>query len=683
MGLRFAATAATIAGSLLISVVFAPTAGAQDAPAAPPTGVEEAQGEPLIHHAHAIAMHGEPKYGPDFTHFDYVNPDAPKGGTLRLGARGTFDSFNPYISKGDAAAGSGAETLMSRSEDEAFTMYGLIAESIEWPEDRSWAIFTLRPEARWHDGEPITVEDVIFSLETMKEKASPIQRFYFQDVLKAEKVGDRQVKFSFANTTNRELPLIVGGDLPILPKHYWETRDFTKTTLEPPLGSGPYRIAKFEPGRFVELERIKDYWGKDLPVNRGQDNFDRIRYDYYRDPTVLREALKAGQFDYLSENSAKEWATAYDTPARREGWLKLERFEDHSSAQMQAFCMNTRRPQFKDRRLRRAMAMAYDFEWTNEHIYYGQYLHPDSYFYGTELASSGLPSGLELEILEPYRGRVPDEVFTEAYWVPTTDGSGWPRKNLSRAFELLAEAGWVVRDMKLVNKETGEPFSMEFLIQQKSLERAILPYIHNLKRLGMDVRLRLVDTSQYINRLRSFDFDMIVCGSSQSLSPGNEQRFWWGSAAADDPGSRNYAGIKDPVVDELIEKIIQAPNRETLVAATRALDRVLLWGHYSVPNLAAPFDRLVFWDKFGRPDTLPLSGPDINTWWIDPAKLAALQSRGSASAQDADDDASGGSGDSAASATGVPRSALIIAPILLIVLVVLVRRSLRGSTRHG
>jgi len=680
MGLRFAATAATIAGSLFLSAAFVPTAGAQNAPAVPTGGAAESPLDPQVHHAHAIAMHGDPKYGPDFAYFDYVNPDAPKGGTLRLGARGSFDSFNPYISKGDPAAGVSAQALMGRSHDEAFTMYGLIAESIEWPEDRSWAIFTLRPEARWHDGQPITVEDVIFSLQTIKEKASPIQRFYFQDVLKAEKVGDRQVKFTFADTTNRELPLIVAGDLPILPKHYWETRDFTKTTLEPPLGSGPYRVADFEPGRFVELERVEDYWGKDLPINRGRDNFDRIRYDYYRDETVLREALKAGQFDYLSENSAKEWATAYDTPARREGRLKLERFEDHSSAQMQAFCMNTRRPLFKDRRLRRAMAMAYDFEWTNDHIYYGQYLHPDSYFYGTELASSGVPSGLELEILEPYRGRVPDEVFTEAYWVPTTDGSGWPRENLRRAFELLAEAGWVVRDMKLVNEATGEPFNIEFLIQQKSLERAILPYIHNLQRLGMQVRLRLVDTSQYINRLRSFDFDMVVCGSGQSLSPGNEQRFWWGSAAADDPGSRNFAGISDPVVDELIETVIQAPDRETLVAATRALDRVLLWGHYSVPNLAAPFDRLVFWDKFGRPDTLPLSGPDINTWWIDPEKLAALKSRRTAPAQDAGDDAATESSDAA---TGVPRIVLMLAPLLLIALFVLIRRSSRGSAHTG
>jgi len=623
--MKLALTATALA--LLLLAAGSGGAWAQETmqmPAVPVGAVEE---NALPHKAHAIAMHGAPKYDAGFTHFPYVDPNARKGGLLRLSAPGSFDSFNPYIARGDPAVGAASESLLQRGEDEAFTLYGLIAESIEWPDDRSWVTFTLRPEARWHDGLPITVEDVIFSLETIKEKASPIHRFYFQDVLKAEKVGERQVRFSFAGTVNRELPLIVGGDLPILPKHYWETRDFAKTTLEPPLTSGPYRVASFEPGRFVELERVKDYWGQDLPVNRGRNNFDRIRYDYFRDETVVREALKAGSIDLFSENSAKEWATAYDVPAVRQGWLIKERFEDHSAGRMQGFCMNTRRAKFQDRNLRHAMAFAYDFAWTNEHIYYGQYLHPDSYFFGTELAADGLPTGLELEVLEPYRGRVPDEVFTQDYEPPETDGTGWPRDNLEHAFALLAKAGWVVRDMKLVNVDTGEPLRFEFLIQQKGLERAILPYMRNLRRLGMDVRLRVVDSSQYINRLRSFDFDMIVCGSAQSLSPGNEQRIWWGSAAAEDPGSRNFAGIRDPVVDELIEKVISAADRESLVATTRALDRVLLWGHYSVPNLAAPFDRLVFWDKFGRPDSVPLDGPSIMAWWFDPQRVKALEER--------------------------------------------------------
>ena len=582
-----------------------------------------------IHVAHAIAMHGEPLYGPDFAHFDYLNPDAPKGGTVKYSARGSFDSFNPYIAKGDAAAGVGYESLLQRGEDEAFTGYGLIAESMEWPEDRSWIIFNLRPEARWQDGVPITPEDVIFSLNTIKEKASPLQRFYFADVLSAEKLGPHRVKFTFAGAVNRELPLIVGQDLPIMPKHFWEAegRDFAKTTLEPPLTSGPYRVASFEAGRFVELERVPDYWGKDLPVNLGRDNFDRIRYDYYRDETVVREAVKAGNIDIFTENSAKEWALAYEVDAVREGWLIKERFEDHSSGGMQTYAINTRRDKFKDRRLRRALAFAYDFDWTNRNIYYGQYIHPNSYFFGTELASSGLPSGEELKILEPYRGRVPDEVFTTVYTVPETDGSGWQRANLTTAFELFAEAGWVVRDMKLVNAETGDQLRIEILIQQKSLERAILPYMRNMQRLGIDVSVRVVDTSQYINRVRAFDFDIIVYGSAQSLSPGNEQRIWWGSAAADDSGSRNMSGIKDPAVDELIDLVISAPDRESLVLRTRALDRVVLWGHYSVPNLAAPFDRYVYWNKFGRPEKIPVHGTSTSFWWIDPEKAKALQSR--------------------------------------------------------
>ena len=590
---------------------------------------ESPSGAGKIHVAHAIAMHGTPRFGPDFTHFDYVNPDAPKGGTVHMGARGTFDSFNPYIAKGDSAVGSVNESLLGRGLDEPFTYYGLIAETIEWPEDRSWIAFTLRPEARWHDGQPITVEDVIFSLRMMKEKASPVQKYYFQDVLSAEKVGERKVRFTFGGGINQELPLIVGGDMPILPKHYWESegRDFDKTTLEPPLNSGPYRIADFEPGRYVELERVEDYWGKDLPVNRGQNNFDRIRYDYYRDETVIREAVKAGNIDFFSENSAKEWAVAYNVPALDQGWLIKERLEDNSAGRMQGYYMNTRRTMFQDRRVRRALAYAYDFEWTNEHTYYGTYLHPNSYFFGSELASSGLPGGQELEILEPYRGRVPDEVFNEVYTVPKTDGSGWPRENLARAFDLLAEAGWEVRDMKLVHVETGERFSFEFLYQQQGLERAILPFLHNLRRLGIDARLRLVDSSQYINRIRASDFDMIVYGSAQSLSPGNEQRIWWGSAAASDPGGRNVAGIQDPVVDELIEKVIAAPDRESLVATTRALDRVLLWGHYAVPNLAAPFDRFVYWNMFGRPDKVPMHGTAIATWWVDPEKERALAER--------------------------------------------------------
>ena len=593
-------------------------------PAVPLTEVAQQPLEPPVHRAHAIAMHGAPKYGPDFIHFDYVNPDAPKGGTLVLSARGTFDSFNPFIIKGSSGPTSGIETLMTSSADEPFTKYGLIAESIEWPDDRSWVTFTLRPEARWHDGNPITVDDVIWSLETLIAKGSPLYRYYYGDVVKAEQVGERQVKFTFGVSSNRELPLIV-GELPILPRHYWEGRDFEKTTLEPPLGSGPYRVADFEAGRFVELERVEDYWAKDIPVKVGHHNFDRIRFEYFRDPTVIREAVKAGDIEYFSENSAKDWAKTYDTRAVRDGLLIKKRFLNTSSGGMQGFIMNSRRPPFDDRLVRQALAYAYDFAWTNHNIYYDQYVQPKSYFDPMELASSGLPDGEELEILERFRGRVPSEVFTKEYLPPISDGSGWPRENFRRALELLADAGWALQDFKLVNQASGQEMSFEFLYAQKSSERTVLPFVGNLRRLGIDVRLRFVDSSQYINRLRSYDFDMIILPMGQSISPGNEQREYWGSEAAERPGSRNRAGISDPVVDQLIELVISAPDRESLIQRTRALDRVLLWGHYAIPQLISPYDRIVYWDKFGLPEVTPMHGVSSTYWWFDPLKAANLE----------------------------------------------------------
>jgi microcin C transport system substrate-binding protein len=597
----------------------------------------KAQDEEGIYRGHAIAMHGDPAYGADFAHFDFVNPKAPKGGTLRLESSGTFDSLNPYNAKGSAASGLGLtfETLLTHGQDEAFTEYGLIAKSIAYPEDRSWVEFTLRPEARWHDGKPITVEDVAFSLEVLKTKGAPFFRFYYQSIASVEKIGSHGLRMVFSETGNRELPLIA-GQMPILPKHYWEGRDFGATTLKPPLGSGPYRIADFEPGRHIAYERVADYWGADLPVNRGYNNFDRIHYRYFRDREIAREALIGGNVDYFAENSAKEWATRYEVPAVAEGVLIKQREIDESSGQFQGFFMNTRRKPFDNRKLREALIYAYDFTWTNEHIFYGAYLQPQSFFGPTELASSGLPEGEELEVLEPFRGRVPEEVFTTPYRTPPTDGSGWPRDNLTKAFELLAEAGWVVRDLKLVNAETGEPLSFEYLYQAKSSERVILPYARNLKRLGIDLRLRLVDTAQYINRVRDFDFDMITGAFGQSLSPGNEQRAFWGTQSADLPGSRNIAGIKDSAIDELIELVITAPSRESLVARTRALDRVLLWGHYAIPAIMAPFNRLAYWDKFGRPETTPLQGQSVLSWWFDPAKAAKVKAwQGRSGAQQA------------------------------------------------
>ncbi|OGA79870.1 MAG: hypothetical protein A3G27_01970 [Betaproteobacteria bacterium RIFCSPLOWO2_12_FULL_66_14] len=574
---------------------------------------------------HAIAMHGEPKYGPGFKHFDYVNPDAPKGGELRLAADGTFDSFNPFIPRGTAADGVAMvfESLLTSSADEPFTEYGLLAETIEVPKDRSWVAFTLRPEARWHDGKPVTVEDVIFSLETLRKQGAPFFRFYYQSIAKAEKTGERTVRFTFVKGDNRELPLIA-GQLPILPRHYWQGRDFSRTTLEPPLGSGPYRIGAFETGRYVVFERVRDHWARNLPVNRGQNNFDRIRYDYFRDATVIREAVKAGSIDFWPENQAKAWALDFDTPAVRRGWLQLKAFDNDRPAGMQGLVMNLRRPVFEDPRVRYAIAHAFDFGWSNRTLFFGQYKRSESYFANSELAAEGLPSAEELKLLEPWRGKIPAEVFTRAYRAPSTDGSGWPRENLRRAFELLADAGWVVRDMQLVHAETGRPMQFEILLVSAAFERIVLPFVRNLARLGIDARVRVVDSSQYVNRVRSYDFDMIVSSFPQSNSPGNEQREFWGSNAARSPGSRNHAGIAHPAVDALIDLIIAAPDRESLVTRTRALDRVLLWNHLVVPNWHAGTDRLVFWDKFGYPEKPPRNGTNTSFWWYDARKAAAI-----------------------------------------------------------
>ncbi len=601
-----------LAGALAVAVAVA---------AAPPPAAAE-----TIHAGHAIAMHGEPRYGPDFAHFAYVDPAAPKGGALRLGVTGTFDSFNPYIIRGNAAAGVGAETLTVASADEPFTRYGLIAEWIEWPEDRSWVTFTLRPEARWHDGTPITVEDVIFSLETLKTKGQPFFRFYYGTIERAEKVGERRVRFVFSEAGNRELPLIA-GEMPILPRHYWQDRDFERSTLEPPLASGPYRIAEFEAGRHVVLERVQDYWGRELAVNAGTDNFDQIRYDYFRDDTVLRQALKAGIIDYRLENQAKAWALDYDVPAVRQGWLRQEAIPHENPAGMQAFVFNTRRAVFADPRVREALNYAFDFEWTNPTLFFDQYTRTESYFANSELAATGLPQGDERALLERYRGRVPERVFTEAFRAPVTDGSGWPRDNLARAFALLAEAGWRVRDMKLVSPVTGEQMRFEILLVSQAFERVVLPFVRNLRRLGIEPRVRLVDQSQYINRMRSFDFDMAVLGWGQSESPGNEQRGYWSSSAADSPGTRNFAGIKDPVVDELIELIISAPDRESLIVRARALDRVLLSGFYVIPNWHLSADRILYWDKFGRPEIVPRRGTSVSYWWFDPVRAERLRQR--------------------------------------------------------
>jgi microcin C transport system substrate-binding protein len=576
---------------------------------------------------HAIAMYGDVKYPADFTHFDYVNPNAPKGGTLALSASGTFDSLNPFILKGTPAAGLTFmfETLMTPSLDEPFTYYGLVAESVETPEDRSWVKFTLDPDARWHDGQPITPEDVIFSFETLTEKGHPQYHSYYANVVKAEKTGEREVTFTFEDGVNRELPLIM-GQLPVLPKHYYDEVAFDRTSLEPPLGSGPYKIASFEPGRSIVYERVPDYWGADLPVNRGRYNFDRIRYEYYRDRDVAFEAFKAGDFDLWSENSSKRWATGYEGSAFERDLIVKEKLPIQPVARMQGYVFNLRKDKFKDPRVREALGYAFDFEWLNKNLMYDAYERIESYFHGEpDLASSGLPSEAELALLEPYRDQLPEEVFTKEYHPPTTDGSGNNRDNLRKALQLLGEAGWAVEDGRMVNQETGQPMEFEILLADPSGERLAAPWVNNLKRLGIDARIRIVDTAQYQNRLDSFDFEVTTEVWGQSDSPGNEQRDMWGSAVADLPGSRNTAGIKDPVVDALIDEVIAAETREELETAVSALDRVLLWGHYVVPHFLDDGYRVAYRNKFGRPEVLAEEGPDFMTWWVDPSKPAARE----------------------------------------------------------
>ena len=583
-----------------------------------------------IYRGHALAMHGDVKYGADFTHFDYVNPKAPKGGELVMASIGTFDSLNGFIIKGNTAAALGLiyNSLTSRSYDEPFTLYGELAETIEMPQDRSWVSFTLRQGARWHDGKPIIVEDVIFSFDILKTEGHPFFRNYWADVEKAEKTGERTVKFTFGGEINLELPLII-GELTILPKHYWEGREFAETTLEPPLGSGPYKIESVDAGRSITYQRVEDYWGQDLPVHKGRYNFDRIRYDYYRDATVAVEALKAGEFYLRVENTSKIWATGYDVEAVEKGHLIKELVPHQNGTGMQGFAFNTRRSKFSDPKVRQALAYAFDFEWTNTNLFYGQYTRTKSYYSNTELASSGLPSGGELEILEPYHGRIPDEVFTQTYEPPSTDGSGKNRQNLRTARKMLEEAGWKVVDNALTHTASGEVMNIEFLMRSPAFERIVGPLQKSLERLGIESNIRMVDGSQYQNRLQEYDFDVTVVSLGQSQSPGNEQRIYWGSDAADTPGTRNYSGIKDPVVDELIESLIAAPSRQSLVDHTRALDRVLLWGHYVIPNWHIRSHRVVYWNKFGKPDTPPKyvgRGSLHLDWWYDAERAKAVMS---------------------------------------------------------
>jgi microcin C transport system substrate-binding protein len=586
---------------------------------------------------HGLSLFGDLKYPGEFTRFDYVNASAPKTGTVRLMQTGTFDNFNPVISgvKGALAAGTELvfESLTKPSLDEEASAYGLLAQSFAYPEDRSWVIYRLRATARWHDGKPVTPDDVIFSFAALKQN-SPMYRAYYRHVVTLEKVGEHDVKFTFDGAGNRELPMIV-GEFPVLPKHWWagtdgqgRQRDITATMLEAPLGSGPYRVKEFDAGRSVLLELVPEYWGANVAVRVGQNNFAQVHYDYSRDDTVSLEAFKGDQFDWIGEASANRWHTAYDFPAVKDGHVIKETFPTSSLGLMQGYAFNLRRPLFADVRLRRAFNYAYDFEEQNRQLSFGDYQRDNSYFDGTELASSGLPQGKELEILETLRDKVPPEVFTTPYKNPVGGSADAMRSNLREAARLLKEAGFEIRDRKLVGRD-GKPVSVEFLIQDPGYEKGLGFYKPNLERLGIASTIRLVDSVQYQNRVRNFDFDIITTSWPQSISPGNEQRDFFSSQAADIPGTRNRPGIKNPAVDALIDRIIFAKDREELVAACRAMDRVLLWNFYVVPQFDIPYERYAHWDRFSHPDPLPKYGisafPDI--WWWDADKAAKTGKR--------------------------------------------------------
>ena len=580
--------------------------------------------------SHGLSLFGDPlKYPADFKHFDYVNPDAPKGGLVRFGDIGTFDSLNPFILRGvsyirfsDSMVGEGAiyDSLIGGSLDEPLAAYGLIAESIELPEDHASITFNLRPQARFHDGSPITAEDVCWTYETLLAKGRPSYRVIFGNVDKCNVLDPHRVQFVFKDGSDRELPMLVGG-INVLSKKWWQGREFAQPTLDIPLGSGAYRIASVDPGRSITYERVKDYWAQDLPVNKGTANFDTMRVDYYRDMSVMFEAFKAGQIDVRGDYSAKDWATSYDFPAVKEGLVVKEEVHHQVPQGMQSFIFNTRREKFQDPRVRRAIGYLFDFEWTNKELLYNAYKRIKSYWENSDLAARGLPQSEELKLLEGYRGRIPDAIFTTPYEPPHYDGSGNIRDGVREALRLFKEAGWNVKGGKLVSDKTGEPFTFEFLSDDPRYEKVLLPFLKNLEKVGIFAQLRNIDAAQYENRRRDYDFDMLSVRYGASQAPGNELREFYGSAAAAEPGGPNLAGIHDPVVDEIIERAIRAKSRPELVPIIHALDRVLLFGYYVVPNWYSDYYHVAYWNKFGKPAQQPKFASSasavINDWWID------------------------------------------------------------------
>jgi len=587
--------------------------------------ITRAQSSSKVHVGHGFAMHGEPRYPEPPKVLDFVNPNAPKGGSVRFGTQGTYDSLHLHTLKGVPAAGLSQlwETLCWQSRDEAFTVYGLIAETIEVPEDRSWTAFTLRPQARWLDGTPITVDDIIWTFETLKTKGPPMFASYYADVLKAEKTGERKVLFTFRNAENRELPLIL-GQLPALPSKWWASRDFEKSSLEVALSSGAYKVDSFDVGRSIVYRRVPDWWAKDLWMNRGRNNFETLRYEYYRDAEVTFEAFKAGDTDVRRENSGRNWMTRYDIPAVKDGRIKRDELPNEMPQPMQGFVFNLRRELFKDRRVREAIGLMYDFEWQNKNLSYGFFTRSRSFFGNSELEAKGLPSPEELKILEPLKGKIPDEVFTKEYNPPKTDGSGNIREQSRQAIGLLKQAGWEIKDGKMT--KDGKKLAFEMLLNEAGFERMALPVKQNLERIGIDMGVRTVDTSQYRRRTDDFDFDMVIDLWGQSISPGNEQREFWGSNAADKHGGRNSMGLRDPAVDQLIELVIAAPDRDNLVIRTRCLDRVLQWHQFVIPQFRSGKELVAYWNRYSRPErTAKYSPVAFDTWWFDEAKDRALQ----------------------------------------------------------
>ena len=593
----------------------APIAPSSDAPAKPTAAA------PL--RTYGVSLMGAPSLPPDFKYFPYVNPDAPKGGEVAVSAIGTFDSFNPFIVRGTAASDVTRvwDSLLKPNADEAETAYGLLAQVVELPADRMGVAFELRPEAKFNDGTPVTAEDVAWTFETLRTKGRPFYRQYYADVDSVTVEGPRRVVFHFKSNSNRELPLIL-GQMAVLPKHWWASREFDKPLTDPPLGSGPYQVGHFEFGRTLSMTRVLNVWSKDLPVMRGLSNFDTRRTEYFRDGTVALEAFKAGQIDFREENVAKDWATAYDFPAVQKGLVKKELLPHRLPTGMQGFGMNTRRPLFKDVRVRHALAMVFDFEWANANLFYGAYTRTKSYFSNSELASSGIPEGAELALLDKYRSQLPPDLFTKPFQLPVTDGSGNNREVMRAALALLEQAGWKVHDRKLVDPE-GQPFNFEILLDQPTFERVALPYVQWLSRLGIEARVRTVDPAQFQRLTDTYDYDMIVVAFGESESPGNEQTGYWTCDSVKPEGGFNLMGVCNPVIDDLVHRLLSAPDRAQLVTTAHALDRVLLAGWYVVPHWHLQSVRVAYWDRFGRPDKPVRTGVAFDSWWLDPARAAA------------------------------------------------------------